>query len=123
MAETVHPASRSLSKNCATVRASALALHVDCSRTYIGKLEAEGVIQRKGDSRSARAGLPTSVSCGASTGSHSSEVPAVGELAQPGDGHPRSIKVLNYGHHSCRTSAPTTNVDRDTIFYNAVAAR
>jgi hypothetical protein len=29
--------------------ASALALHLDCSRTYIGKLEAEGVIQRKGD--------------------------------------------------------------------------
>jgi hypothetical protein len=28
----------------ATVSASALALHLDCSRTYIGKLEAEGVI-------------------------------------------------------------------------------
>jgi hypothetical protein len=28
---------------------SALALHLDCSRTYIGKLEAEGVIQRQGD--------------------------------------------------------------------------
>jgi hypothetical protein len=27
----------------------ALALHLDCSRTYIGKLEAEGVIQRQGD--------------------------------------------------------------------------
>jgi hypothetical protein len=26
-----------------------LALHLDCSRTYIGKLEAEGVIQRQGD--------------------------------------------------------------------------
>src|SRR3954469_15597474 len=34
----------------ATVSASALALHLDCSRTYIGKLEAEGVIQRQGDS-------------------------------------------------------------------------
>lgn len=33
----------------ATVSASALALHFDCSRTYIGKLEAEGVIQRQGD--------------------------------------------------------------------------
>ena len=33
----------------ATVSASALALHLDCSRTYIGKLEAEGVIQRQGD--------------------------------------------------------------------------
>ena len=27
----------------------ALAQHIDCSRTYIGKLEAEGVIQRQGD--------------------------------------------------------------------------
>ena len=33
----------------ATVSASALALHLDCTRTYIGKLEAEGVIQRQGD--------------------------------------------------------------------------
>ena len=33
----------------ATVSASALAVHLDCSRTYIGKLEAEGVIQRQGD--------------------------------------------------------------------------
>ena len=33
----------------ATVSASALALHLDCSRTYIGKLKAEGVIQRRGD--------------------------------------------------------------------------
>ena len=33
----------------ATVSASALALHLDCSRTYIGKLEADGVIQRQGD--------------------------------------------------------------------------
>src|SRR4030081_2601415 len=33
-----------------TVSASALALHLDCSRTYVGKLEAEGVIQRHGDS-------------------------------------------------------------------------
>ena len=32
-----------------TVSTSALALHLDCSRTYIGKLEAEGVIQRQGD--------------------------------------------------------------------------
>ena len=30
-------------------RPSALAAHLDCSRTYIGKLEAEGVIQRQGD--------------------------------------------------------------------------
>ena len=26
-----------------------MALHLDCSRTYIGKLEADGVIQRQGD--------------------------------------------------------------------------
>jgi hypothetical protein len=32
------------------VSASALTLHLDCSRTYIGKLEADGVIQRQGDS-------------------------------------------------------------------------
>jgi len=32
-----------------TVSATALAEHLDCSRTYIGKLEAEGVIQRQGD--------------------------------------------------------------------------
>jgi hypothetical protein len=31
------------------VSASALAQHLDCSRTYVGKLEAEGVIQRQGD--------------------------------------------------------------------------
>ena len=36
-------------KGAATVSASALALHLDCSRAYIGKLEAEGVIQRQGD--------------------------------------------------------------------------
>jgi hypothetical protein len=26
-----------------------LALHLDCGRAYLGKLEAEGVIQRQGD--------------------------------------------------------------------------
>jgi hypothetical protein len=31
------------------LRPSALALHLDCSRMYIAKLEAEGVIQRQGD--------------------------------------------------------------------------
>jgi hypothetical protein len=44
------PVSRPRSRKPATVSASALALHLDCSRTYIGKLEAEGVIQRQGDS-------------------------------------------------------------------------
>ena len=37
------------SRKPAPVSASALAQHLDCSRTYIGKLEAEGVIQRQGD--------------------------------------------------------------------------
>ena len=43
------PVSRPRSRKPATVSASALALHLDCSRTYIGKLEAEGVLQRQGD--------------------------------------------------------------------------
>jgi hypothetical protein len=43
------PVPRPRSRKPATVSASALALHVDCSRTYIDKLEAEGVIQREGD--------------------------------------------------------------------------
>jgi hypothetical protein len=57
MAETVtidrppvaEPLSRRRSRKSATVSASALAQHLDCSRTYIGKLEAEGVLQRQGD--------------------------------------------------------------------------
>jgi hypothetical protein len=53
MTETVapfaKPVPRRRSGKPATVSASALALHLDCSRTYIGKLEAEGVIQRQGD--------------------------------------------------------------------------
>ena len=57
MAETVaigrqsdaKPVSRRRSAKPATVSASALALHLDCSRTYICKLEAEGVIKRQGD--------------------------------------------------------------------------
>ena len=44
-----NPVSRPRSRKPATVRASALALHLDCTRTYVGKLEAEGVIQRQGD--------------------------------------------------------------------------
>jgi hypothetical protein len=46
MAETI---SIDRPSGSATVRASALAQHLDCSRTYIGKLEAKGVIQRQGD--------------------------------------------------------------------------
>jgi hypothetical protein len=47
MTETVAPVARPVPRP--TVSASALALHLDCTRTYIGKLEAEGVIQRQGD--------------------------------------------------------------------------
>ena len=57
MTETVdtdHPSvaksvPRPRSRRPATVSASALAQHLDCTRTYIGKLEAEGVIQRQDD--------------------------------------------------------------------------
>ena len=38
------PVSRPRSRKPTTVSAAALALHLDCSRTYIGKLEAEGVL-------------------------------------------------------------------------------
>jgi hypothetical protein len=48
MAETVTIARPPAAKP-ATVSASALALHLDCSRTYVGKLEAEGVIQGQGE--------------------------------------------------------------------------
>ena len=41
--------SRARTRKPATVSASALAQHLDCSRTYLGKLEADGVIQRQGD--------------------------------------------------------------------------
>jgi hypothetical protein len=43
------PVSRRRSAKPATVSASALALHLDCTRTYIGKLEAERVIKRQVD--------------------------------------------------------------------------
>ena len=42
------PVARPRSRKPATVNVSALARHLDCTRTYIGKLEAEGVIQRRG---------------------------------------------------------------------------
>src|SRR5437773_1018092 len=41
--------SRPRSRKFAIVSASTPALHLDCTRAYIGKLEAEGVIQRLGD--------------------------------------------------------------------------
>ena len=44
------PVSRPRSTKSSTVSASALALHLDCSRTYIGKLQAEGVLHRVPDS-------------------------------------------------------------------------
>ena len=43
------PVSRPRSTKSSTVSASALAQHLDCSRTYIGKLEAEGVLHRAPD--------------------------------------------------------------------------
>src|SRR5712672_1536248 len=43
------PVSRPRSRKPATVSASALAQHLDCSRTYIGKLEAQGVLHRAPD--------------------------------------------------------------------------
>jgi hypothetical protein len=49
MPETVTVDGTPVAKGAATVSASALALHLDCSRTYIGKLEAEGVLRRQGD--------------------------------------------------------------------------
>jgi phage terminase Nu1 subunit (DNA packaging protein) len=49
MPETVTVDGPPVAKSAATVGPSALALHLDCSRTYIDKLEAEGVIQRQGD--------------------------------------------------------------------------
>jgi len=41
--------SRLRSRKPTRVSGSALSLHFDCSRAYISKLEAEGVIQRQGD--------------------------------------------------------------------------
>jgi hypothetical protein len=53
MTETVAPVakpdSRLRSRRSATVSASALAQHLDCTRAYVGKPEAEDVIQRQGD--------------------------------------------------------------------------
>jgi hypothetical protein len=49
MPETVAIDGPPVAKGAATVSASVLALHLDCSRAYIGKLEAEGVIRRQGD--------------------------------------------------------------------------
>jgi len=79
MAETVttarpsvaKPVSRLRSRTAETGSASALARHLDCSRTYIGKLEAEGEIQRKVTaSHSIGAALPACDTCGASGGNH-----------------------------------------------------
>ena len=43
------PVSRRRSAKPATVSTSALALHRDCSRAHVAKLEAEGVLQRQRD--------------------------------------------------------------------------
>jgi hypothetical protein len=47
--ETVTVDGPPVAKGAATVSASTLALHLDCSRTYIAKLGAEGAIQRQSD--------------------------------------------------------------------------
>jgi len=49
MPEAVTVGGPPVAKGTASVSAPALAQHLDCSRAYIGKLEAEGVIQRQGD--------------------------------------------------------------------------
>jgi hypothetical protein len=53
MTETVAPVAKPVprprSRKPATVSASALALHLGCSRAYVGKLEAGGAIKRRGD--------------------------------------------------------------------------
>ena len=48
-APVAKPVPQPRSRKPATVSASAQAQHLDCSRAYIGKLEAGGVIQRRGD--------------------------------------------------------------------------
>jgi hypothetical protein len=57
IAHAAKPVPRPRSGKPTTVSAMALARHLDCSRTYIGKLEAEGVIQRQGG------GFPLDQSC------------------------------------------------------------
>ena len=49
MPETVTVGGPPVAKGTATVSASALALPLDCTRSDIGKPEAEGVIRRQGD--------------------------------------------------------------------------
>src|SRR3954470_8242850 len=56
--------SRPRSRKRATVSASALAQHLDCSRSYIGKLEAEGY--EVTTSRTIRTASPTCDTCGVS---------------------------------------------------------
>ena len=51
MTESVAVDSQPVVKAAATVSASTLALHLDCSRTYLTKLQTDGVIQRQGDGR------------------------------------------------------------------------
>jgi hypothetical protein len=49
VAPVAKPVSRLRSRGSATVSATPLAHHLDCTRTYIGKLGAEGMIERQGD--------------------------------------------------------------------------
>ena len=57
MAETASIDSPPVTEGSATVSASALAAHLDCTRTYISKLEVDRIIQRQGD------GFPLDQSC------------------------------------------------------------
>ena len=49
MPETVTICAPPAAEGATAVSASALALHLDCSRAYVGKLKAEGVIRRQAD--------------------------------------------------------------------------
>jgi hypothetical protein len=63
--ETVTVDGPTVAKRSATVSASASVLHLDCSRAYVGKLEACGVTSGEVTaSRSTITALPTSDTCG-----------------------------------------------------------
>jgi hypothetical protein len=49
VAPVAKPVPRPRSRRPVTVGASALALHLDCTRAHVAKLEAQGVIQQQGD--------------------------------------------------------------------------
>jgi hypothetical protein len=77
MPETVTVDGPPVAIGAATVSASALALHLDCSRTYIGKLESEGVIQRQGNGFPLEPRCLPADTCGASGGNHCAPRPTL----------------------------------------------